>query len=89
MLFIVFPQAFKNILPALANEFVSVIKNSSQVSVIGLAELMYVTNTVRSISFRQFEPLIIVSVIYFILTSIISAVVRKMEKKLAVSNRRS
>lgn len=89
MLYIVFPQAFKNILPALANEFVSVIKNSSQVSVIGLAELMYVTNTVRSISFRQFEPLIIVSVIYFILTSIISAVVRKMEKKLAVSNRRS
>lgn len=85
MLYIIFPQAFKNILPALANEFISVIKNSSQVSVIGLAELMYVTNTVRSISYKQFEPLIIVSVIYFILTFIVSTVVRKTERKLSVS----
>lgn len=87
MTFIIFPQALKNILPALGNEFVSVIKESSQVSIIGLAELMYITTTVRSISFRSFEPLLIVSILYFIVTSVFSLLVRKMEKKLSVSNR--
>lgn len=89
MTFIIFPQALKNILPALGNEFVSVIKESSQVSIIGLAELMYITTTVRSISFRSFEPLLIVSILYFIVTSVFSLLVRKMEKKLSVSNRSS
>ena len=88
MLLIIFPQTVKNILPALGNEFVSVIKNSSQVSVIGVAELMYTTNTIRSISFRSFEPLIIVSVIYFIMTFIISSAIKKIEIRLAVSDRR-
>ena len=86
---IIFPQALKNILPALGNEFVSVIKESSQVSIIGLAELMYITTTVRSISFRSIEPLVIVSILYFIVTSVCSLLIRKMEKKLAVSNRSS
>lgn len=88
MLYIVFPQAFKNILPSLGNEFVSVIKNSSQVSVIGLAELMYTANTIRAISFRSFEPLIIVSLLYFLLTFIISRIIKRVEVRLAVSNRR-
>ena len=87
MLYIVMPQAFKNILPAIGNEVVAIIKESSQVSVIGLAELMYTTNTIRAISFRSFEPLIIVSVLYFILTAAISFIVKKVEARLAVSNR--
>lgn len=87
MLYIIFPQAFKNILPALGNEFVSIIKESSQVSVIGLAELMYTTNTIRAISFKSFEPLIIVSVIYFILTYVTSSLLKVMEKRMAKSNR--
>lgn len=89
MLYIIFPQALKNILPALGNEFVSVIKESSQVSIIGLAELMYITTTVRSISFRSFEPLLIVSLLYFLVTSVCSLLVKKMENKLSVSNRSS
>lgn len=88
MLLIIFPQTIKNILPSLGNEFVSVIKNSSQVSVIGVAELMYTTNTIRSISFRSFEPLIVVSVIYFIMTFIISSVIKRFEMRLAVSDRK-
>lgn len=87
MLYIVFPQAFKNILPSLGNEFVSIIKESSQVSVIGLAELMYTTNTIRAISFTSFEPLIIVSLIYFILTFVLSTFIKKLETKMAKSNR--
>lgn len=87
MFYVVFPQAFKNVLPSLGNEFVSVIKESSQVSVIGLAELMYTSNTIRAISYKSFEPLIIVSLIYFILTFVTSLLTKKLETKLAVSNR--
>ena len=58
MWFIILPQAAKNILPALGNEFVTVIKTSSQVSVIGIAELMYTADTIRGISFRPMEPLV-------------------------------
>lgn len=87
MFYIVFPQAFKNILPSLGNEFVSIIKESSQVSVIGVAELMYTSNTIRGISFKSFEPLIIVSLLYFVLTFIATAFIQKMEKRMAVSNR--
>ena len=87
MLYIVLPQAFKNILPSIGNEVIAVIKESSQVSVIGLAELMYTTNTIRAISFRSFEPLIIVSLIYFILTAFIAFLIKKLEARLAVSNR--
>ena len=88
MRLVVFPQAVKNFLPALGNEFVSVIKNSSQVSVIGVAELMYITNTVRGISYKTIEPLIIVSVMYFIMTFIISSLVKRLEVRLAVKEAR-
>jgi len=50
---------------------------------------MYITTTVRSISFRSFEPLLIVSILYFIVTSVCSLLIKKMVKKLSVSNRSS
>ena len=85
MILVVMPQAIKNILPSLGNEFISLIKNSSQVSVIGIAELMYTSDTIRGISFKPFEPLVIISVIYFIMTFIISLGVKVIEKKMAKS----
>ncbi|MBC8061879.1 MAG: amino acid ABC transporter permease [Clostridiaceae bacterium] len=80
MRFVIIPQAFKNILPALGNEFITVIKESSIVSVIGINELMYNTQTVQSNSFRPFEPLMIVAVMYFILTFTLSKVLGKVER---------
>ena len=65
---IVIPQAFKNILPALGNEFISVIKESSMVSVIGVAELMYNAGTVRGNTALGLEQVIVAAVIYFIIT---------------------
>jgi len=82
MLLVIMPQAIKNIMPSLGNEFVSLIKNSSQVSVIGIAELMYTADTIRGISFKPFEPLVIISIIYFIMTFIISLCVKSFEQKL-------
>ena len=66
LLCIVLPQAMKNILPSLSNEFITIIKTSSQVSVIGIGELMYAADTIRGISFQPMAPLILVALIYFL-----------------------
>jgi polar amino acid transport system permease protein len=79
---IVLPQAFKNILPALGNEFVTIIKESSIVSVIGIGELMFRTQTVYGNNFRTFESLIICALIYFILTFSLSRLLGLMERRL-------
>lgn len=65
---IVIPQAFKNILPALGNEFIAIIKDSSMVSVIGVAELMYNAGVVRGNTALGLEPIIVAATIYFALT---------------------
>ena len=65
---VILPQAFKNILPALGNEFIVLIKESAIVSVIGLHDLMYNVDTIRGITYNPFEPLLVAALIYFILT---------------------
>jgi His/Glu/Gln/Arg/opine family amino acid ABC transporter permease subunit len=87
MILIILPQAIKNILPAMANEFITIIKTTSQVSVIGIAELMYVADTIRGISFHPMKPLIIVAIMYFIITSVISIFVKILENRLKRSSR--
>lgn len=79
---IIMPQAIKNILPALGNEFVTVIKESSVVSVIGVADLMFQAGVVQGASFKPFLPILIVSVIYFVLTFTLSRAVGVVERRL-------
>lgn len=86
MRYIIVPQAIKNILPALGNEFITVIKESSIVSVIGIHELMYNADTVRGNTFRAFEPLIIAAIMYFVLTYTLSKLMSKAERRLKTSD---
>ncbi len=79
---VVLPQAVRNILPALGNEFVAVIKESSIVSIIGIGELMYKADIVRGITFRPFEPLLVAALIYFCLTYPLSKLLAYIEKRL-------
>ncbi len=79
---IIFPQAVKNILPALANEFVTLIKETSVASTIGVADLMFASKTVQSSSYQPFNPLVIVAVIYFIFTFTISQLIGLLERRL-------
>lgn len=85
---IVLPQAMKNILPALGNEFITIIKTSSQVSVIGIAELMYAADTIRGISFQPMAPLILVALIYFVITFIFSLILKWVEKFMRRSSKK-
>lgn len=79
---IIMPQAIKNILPALGNEFVTVIKESSVVSVIGVGDLMFQAGVVQGASFKPFLPIVIVSIIYFVLTFTLSRAVGVVERRL-------
>ena len=83
---IIIPQAFKNILPALGNEFISVIKESSMVSVIGVAEIMYKTNTVRGNTALGLEPVIVAAFVYFIITFTLTRILGHVERRMKVSD---
>ncbi|KUO71384.1 MAG: arginine ABC transporter permease [Clostridia bacterium BRH_c25] len=79
---IIIPQAFKNILPALGNEFIVLIKESAIVSIIGIHDLMYNTDTVRGNTFRPFSPLVVAAAIYFTITFTLSKLLGILERRL-------
>ncbi len=76
---IILPIAFKNSFPALMNEFITLIKETSVVSVIGVADLFRRQQIVSSQTFRYFEALIIIGIIYYVIVKIFSFVGRKIE----------
>ena len=79
---VIIPQAVKNILPALGNEFIVLTKDSSVASVIGIHELMYNADTVRGNTFLPFSPLIIAAVLYFLLSYVLTKILGRMERRL-------
>lgn len=83
---VILPQAFKNILPALGNEFITIIKESSIVSVIGIQELMYNADTVRGNLYKPFEPLLIAAFMYFVMTFTLSKIMGLVEGRLKTSD---
>ena len=87
MLQIVFPQAIKNILPALGNEFITVIKETSLASTFFIGELMTQFKTINGITYRVLEPLTIVGIIYFLLTFVLSKLIALLERRLNASER--
>lgn len=82
MRFIVLPQAIKNILPALGNEFITLIKETSVGAYIGIVELTKASDIIASRTYEYFFPLIVIAVIYLILTLGLTKVVNKMERRL-------
>ncbi|THF82680.1 amino acid ABC transporter permease [Cohnella fermenti] len=82
MYHIVLPQAFRNMLPAIGNEFIIIIKDSSLVSTVGIAELLYNARTIQGSLFLTFEPLLVVSACYFIMTFTLSKLLGALERKL-------
>lgn len=83
---VVLPQAVKNILPTLGNEFIMVIKETSLGSVFFIGELMTVVNRIRGSHFMVLEPLFIAGVMYFIVTFTLSKLVAAYERRLAASD---
>jgi His/Glu/Gln/Arg/opine family amino acid ABC transporter permease subunit len=78
---IVLPQAIKNILPALGNEFITLLKETSVAGYIGIIELVKASDIIASVTYDYFFPLIIVAIIYLILTLGLSKLLTLFEKK--------
>ena len=79
MRFVVLPQALRRMMPALVNEGVTLIKDSSLVSAIGLAELALAARTVAGAYSRYWEPYLAISAMYLVLTLGLSMVARRLE----------
>ncbi len=82
MLYVVIPQVIKNILPAVGNEFVINIKDSSVLNVIGVVELFYQATVVAKLTFDVFETYTVICVVYFVLTFTITRILLLIEKLL-------
>lgn len=82
MRFIVLPQAIRNVLPALVNEFITLVKETSVGAYIGIIELTKASDIIASRTYDYFFPLIVVAVIYLIITLGLSKGVQKLERKM-------
>ncbi len=88
MMKIVIPQAVKNILPTLGNEFIALIKETSVVSFVGAADLYVAFNYIGSNSYEFMVPYLVMAVIYIVIVMLISLAVKIMERSLRKSDRR-
>lgn len=79
---IIIPQALRSVAPALVNEVITVLKSSSLVATIGLMDMMRAAQSVQALTYRAFEPFIVVAVIYYVIVMCLTAVARVLEKQL-------
>ena len=86
---IVIPQAVKNILPTLGNEFISLIKETSVVSFVGAADLYVAFNYIGSNSYEFMVPYLVMALIYIVLVLLISLLIKLLERSLKKSDRRN
>ena len=79
---IIFPQAIRNVIPSLGNEFVTIVKESSIVSILGIYDITRVADLVKASTLKVFEALIVAALLYFVITSVLTFLIQKVEKRL-------
>jgi len=89
MMKIVIPQAVKNIMPTMGNEFIALIKETSVVSFVGAADLYVAFNYIGSNSYEFMVPYLVMAIIYIALVMLITLGIKLMERRLAKSDRRN
>lgn len=87
MTLIIIPQAFKNVLPALVNEFIALMKETSIIGYIGMQDLTKGAMMIQSRTFNAFWPLLAAAVIYLVLVMLLTAAMNKLEKRLRTNER--
>ena len=83
---IIFPQALKNTLPSLVNESIALLKDSSMVSVIGVADTMRWASLIQAKTFRAFEAFIVAALVYYILVMALTSLGNYLERRVRVSD---
>ena len=79
---IIIPQALRSVAPALVNEVITVLKSSSLVATIGLMDMMRAAQSVQALTYRAFEPFLVVAVVYYVVVMVLARVGRALEKHL-------
>ena len=87
MIHIIAPQAFKNVLPALANEFITLLKETSICGYIALTDITHGANTIRSQTYEPLMPLLAAALIYLIIVTVLTSLVGKLERRLRTDER--
>ena len=87
MAFVILPQALKNVLPALGNEFIVLLKETSVAGYVAIQDLTYIGNLIRSRTYEAFFPLITIALIYLAIVMVLSYLLRKLERRLSKSER--
>ncbi|MGG1617662.1 ABC transporter substrate-binding protein/permease [Paenibacillus sp. NRS-1782] len=85
---VILPQAFKSVLPAIGNEFITIIKESSIISTIGIVDIMYQAQVIKNITYEGLSPFVIAAAIYFVMTFSLSKLLGLWERKLRASDHR-
>lgn len=88
MVYIIIPQAIKNVLPPLGNEFIVLLKETAIVGYVSLSDLTRVANQISSRTYEAFMPLIGSAIIYFVTIKIITILLEKLERRLRKSDNR-
>ena len=87
MWYIIIPQAFKNVLPALGNEFITLLKETSICGYIALTDVTHGANTVRSQTYEPYMPLFAAALINLVSVSVLSALISRLERRMRVNER--
>lgn len=87
MRLIIMPQAFKNVLPALANEFITLLKETSIIGTIGMMDLTRGASIIQSRTYQPFMPLIAAALIYLVMVVVLTKLVGRMERRLRSNER--
>ena len=88
MRFVVIPQAIKNILPALGNELIALLKDTSLVTVIGVRDLTKAAQLIQGKTYQALFPFVGIAIVYLLMVMIIAALIGVLERRLAASDRR-
>lgn len=88
MWFVIAPQVLKNILPTLANEFITLLKETSVAGYVAVADLTFAGNRIRGVTYSPFMPLIAVALIYLVLVVFLTYLVGKLERRLRQGDNR-
>lgn len=88
MIYIIIPQAIKNVLPPIGNEFIVLLKETAIVGYVGLSDLTRMANQISSRTYEAFMPLIGAAVIYFVIIKILTALLNMLERRLRKSDNR-
>ena len=87
MMFIILPQAIKNVLPTLLNEFIALLKETSVAGYVGIMDLTKAGNNIRNHTYSPFMPLVAVAVVYLVLVVVLTNLVGRLERRLRKSER--